>query len=286
MRYRVAAPISTILAIATATLALPAPASAVAPGVQVQITQVPRTFAVGADADAVTVVASSRGGGQCRKVRWSMLVRVQGVPLDQVHVDRLEGDKSFPIKVEAQGDTAARLTDVAFDPGQLCSGGTVTATYAFAFTGGAGSVTFQGEAFDAADRLLQSASASSRVVNGDGQAAADPPPAAADPPPAAADPAQSSAAANPAPDPSTSGDTGDDAAAGDTDDPSSTPPAAADIAQNPAAAVGSAPSLLGPGLIIGAVLVFLGVALLLRLRLRNRGPKNGHLPPTSFYPAP
>jgi hypothetical protein len=31
------------------------------------------------------------------------------------------------------------------------------------------------------------------------------------------------------------------------------------------------PSLLGPGLIIGAVLVFLGVSLLLRLRLRNRG---------------
>ena len=74
------------------------------------------------------------------------------------------------------------------------------------------------------------------------------------------------------------------------DDPSAAPgagQAAAQIQQNRTAAKGGTPSLLGPGLIVGAVLVFLGVGLLLRLRIRNRGLKNQrNLTPTSFYPAP
>jgi hypothetical protein len=79
--------------------------------------------------------------------------------------------------------------------------------------------------------------------------------------------------------------TEEEAAAGEApagDEPSS-------AALDPAAGT---PSLLGPGLIIGAVLVFLGVALLLRLRTRNRPEQQpawqAHTQtlPTGFYSPP
>jgi len=271
VRHRAAALVSTVLALATAILVLPAPASAVVAGVRVQITRLPKTFVAGADATAgtVTVVASNDGSTKgCRKVRWSMLLRVQGVSLDQVHVDRREG-KSFPVKVETDGDTA-RLTDVKFDPGSLCPGRTVTATYVVAFDGGPGTVTFQAEAFDAATRLLQSATGSSRVVD---ETAADPAPNASDPAPDASE------SADPAPSESD--------AVGAAGDGSSAPPAgAADVAPNPASAAGGTPSLLGPGLIIGALLVFFGVGMLLRLRTRGAKRDRGMSPTQYYYPAP
>jgi hypothetical protein len=273
VRHRAAALVSTVLALATATLTLPAAASAAVPGLAVQITRLPKTFTVGAGAQTVTAVVSSRQTGKlCRKVRWSMLLQVRGVSLDQVNVERVEDDKPFGLRVRTQGDQA-RLTDVQFDPGSLCAGGTVTASYQVAFSGGQGTATFQIDALDAAGRVLQTATATSEVAS---RAAADP----ATPPPTAPP------TADPTPSPSASDDTGGLVATDDQDPGAAdvTPTAAAGIAQSQASANGRIPSLLIPGLIVGAVLVFLGVAVLVRLRTRNRGRRN--LAPTSFYPAP
>jgi len=281
VRHRTAALVttvlgSTVLAMATATLALPAAASAAAPGVDEQIT-LPRTFIVGSGAQTVTAVVSSKQPGPgCRKVRWSMLLRVQGVSLDQVRVDRIENGQPFALRAKYDGDQA-RLTDVQFDPGTLCSGRTVTAAYRVSFSGGRGTATFQVDALDAANRVLQSATASSQVANEQlgNQDPATPPPARATTPPT-----------DPSP---TATDSGADGVAGgdlSTDTPSAPPPAL-NIPTTQAAAKSRTPSILGPGLIVGAVLVFLGVALLMRLRSRNRGLKNQRrLTPTSFYPTP
>jgi hypothetical protein len=274
VRHRAAALVSTVLALATATLTLPAAASAAVPGLAVQITRLPKTFTVGAGAQTVTAVVSSRQTGKvCRKVRWSMVLQVRGVSLDQVNVERVEDDKPFGLRVRTQGDRA-RLTDVQFDPGSLCAGGTVTASYRVAFSGGQGTATFQIDALDAAGRELQSATATSEVA---GRAAADPatPPLTTPP-----------TAAPTSPSPSASDDTGGLVATDDQDPGAAdvAPTAAPGIAQSQASANGRIPSLLIPGLIVGAVLVFLGVAVLVRLRTRNRGRRN--LAPTSFYPAP
>jgi hypothetical protein len=253
VRNRAAALVSTVLAIATATLALPAPASAVVPGVSVQITKLPATFTTGAKAGTVTAVASAVAGRRCQKVRWSLLLRLEGVNIDQVRVNRVEDEADFPLRIERNGDNA-RLTDVKFDPGSLCGGRTVTARYDIAFTGGEGKATFQVEAFDAATRLLQSGTGSSRVER-PGKPAANPTPSA-------------SKSADPSP---SASDDGDLAAVDDQESAdASTPPAAVgDIAQSKTSGNGGTPSLLGPGLIIGAVLVFLGVGLLLRIRMRS-----------------
>jgi hypothetical protein len=273
VRHRAAALVSTILALATATLTLPAAASAAVPGLGLQITRIPRTFTVGAGAETVTAVVSSRQTGRlCRKVRWSMVLQVRGVSLDQVNVERVEGDKPFAVRARTQGDQA-RLTDVQFDPGTLCAGGTVTGSYRVAFSGGRGTATFRIDALDAANRVLQSATATSQVAS---RAEADP----------ATPPQTTPPTADPSPSPSASDDTGGLATADDQDPGAAdvAPTVAPGIAQSQASANGRIPSLLIPGLIVGAVLVFLGVAVLVRLRTRNRGRRN--LAPTSFYPAP
>jgi hypothetical protein len=265
VRHRAAAVLSIALAVATAVLAGPAPARAAVDGFDVTITELPARFTAGSAARTVTVVASAEPGQGCRKVRWSMLLKVGGGDLDEVKVDRVEEDGSFPLQVQTDGGTA-RLTDVQLDPGRLCPGRTVTARYQVAFTDGAreGRVTFQAQAFDADARLLEEASASSRVV-GDA-AAASPSPT----------PSESESA-----DAAEEEDTAEEGAAGG--DEASTPPAAGDdLAADRASSEGGVPSLLGPGLVIGAVLVFLGVSLLLRLRLRNRAAKA--LMNTTAYP--
>ena len=255
MRHRVAALLSSALA-ATAILALPSPARAEVEGITVQITRLPGEFEAGADARTVEVVASTErrpGERRCRKVRWSMVLTVDRADLDQVRVDRIEDDRSFPLRVRTEGDTA-RLTDVRLDPGQLCPGRTVTARYRVAFADDtpSGEVTFRAQAFGADDRLLQSASASRRVT-GEEPAESPSPSATADEP------------------------SGEAVAPADTGEP--------DLSAT--AGTGGTPSLLGPGLIIGAVLVFLGIGLLLRIRLRNRNARHGRRPaPTSFYSAP
>ncbi|HET6532065.1 MAG TPA: hypothetical protein VFH03_15850 [Actinoplanes sp.] len=254
VRVRVAALLASSLVV-SAIVAAPAPARAAAAGVEVTITELPDEFEAGAEPRTVEVVASTereRGRQRCRKIRWSLVLRVTGADLDQVQVDRIEENGSFPVRVQTRGDTA-RLTDIRLDPGRLCPDRTVTARYRVAFDDDTptGEVSFRAQAFGTDNRLLQSASGASRVTGEN-----------AEPSPSPSDDAPSEvAAAPPAP---------------DTGDP-----------ELSASAGGGTPSLLGPGLIIGAVLVFLGVGLLLRIRLRNRGAQHRHRPvPRSVYPAP
>jgi hypothetical protein len=247
--------------VATALVALPAPAGAVVEGVEVTITELPDEFEAGADPRTVEVVASTdrRPDGQrCRKVRWSLLLQLDGADLDQVRVDRVEEDGAFPLRVQTEGDTA-RLTDVQLDPGRLCPGRTVTARYRVAFDEDTptGEVSFQAQAFGANDQLLQAASGASRVT---GEEPA-PEPSPSEEATAPAGPSEEAAAPQ----------------AGDTGEPE----------LSAAAGSGGTPSLLGPGLIIGAVLVFLGVGLLLRIRMRNRSARHSRRSmPRSVYPAP
>jgi hypothetical protein len=265
VRHRAAALLAGVLAIVAATLALPSPARAAVEGFKVTITQLPDEFKAGAKARTVQVVASTDNEGRCRKIRWSMVLKVDGVDLDQVKVSRVEDDNDFPLQVQTDGDTA-RLTDVRFDPGSLCRGKTVTAVYQVAFDDDAdGEVTFQAQAFDATTRLLQEASATSKVVGE--RAAPSPSPS----------PSPSEAPESPAP---------EESAAVEESEEAAVPPAGAvggDLEATTVSSEGGVPSLLGPGLILGALLVFAGIGLLLRIRLRNRPAKHQQTP-TGFYP--
>ena len=256
MRSRAAVLLASVLATAATVLTLPTAAHAVVEGFDVSITEVPDEFRAGADARTVEVVASTDDRGACRKVRWSMVLTVEGVALDQVRVARIEQNDAFPLRVRADGDTA-RLTDVRFDPGSLCRNRTVTARYRVAFDDDApaGRVTFQAQAFDAATRLLQEATATSRVVGEDD------------------DDVDADDEASPAPSPSPSDPAAEEPPAADEPSEEAVAPPADDRAARPPAGQGGAPSLLGPGLIIGAALVFAGVGLLLRIRMRSRPPK-------------
>jgi hypothetical protein len=263
VRHR-AALLSAVLAVVAATLALPGRASAAEPGFEVAITELPATFGAGAGARDVTVVVST-DVNRCQKVRWSLLLQAEGADLDDVSVGRIEADGDFPVQVEADGDTA-RITDRQLDPGQLCRGRTVTARYRIALDEDAdsGRLTFQAQAFNAAGTLLQDSTAGSQVVGQQQESAESP----------SADPTPSPSESSPEPEESAT-----------DEQPQEPEPEASvnDIAAVPTAGSGT-PSLLGPGLIIGGVLVFLGVGLLLRLRLRTRDTKRGTELPTSFYP--
>ncbi|GAB1691270.1 hypothetical protein [Krasilnikovia sp. M28-CT-15] len=275
MRHR-AALLSAVpaVAVAAAFLALPTAASA-APGpgpggAEVRITEAPQTLAPGDDAGTVTAVVTTDRGGRCRKVRWSAVLRAEGLRLDQVRVQRVEDDGDFPVQVQTAGD-AARLTDVQFDPGELCRGKTVTARYRVAADEDApqGRVTLEVQAFDVGVRPLGAAVTTAAVQGG------------ADPEPSESDEAE------PSPSPDESDEPGAGAAGGDTAEPPGRAPGATAPAADNAAASASdgSPSLLGPGLIVGALLVFAGVGLLLRLRTRNRLAAQQTMP-TRFYPAP
>ncbi|WP_199516922.1 hypothetical protein [Nucisporomicrobium flavum] len=269
MRHR-AALAATALAAAAATLALPGPASAVEPGFAVRITELPATFGAGAESRTLTVVAST-DRVRCLKVRWSLVLRAEGSALDQIEVERVEENGAFPVRVQSNGNTA-RITDVNVDPGQLCRGRTVTARYRIGFDddAGTGRVEFQPQAFDAAGTLLQQASGQSPVV---GQQ-----PAATGAPTETAEP-------TPTPTAEETRDSGDEAIDGGGEATATPGPAESDdLGAVPASASGDGdgPSLLGPGLIVGAVLVFLGVGLLLRLRMRGRGTSRHGALPTGF----
>jgi hypothetical protein len=274
VRYRTAALVAVVASVA-ATLAPGAPASADVKGgkgVTLSMTQ-PATFISGGAAGELSVTASSTDQRRpgCRKVRWTLVVQVQGVRLDQVRVKRLEGAGDFPVLVQAAGDTA-RITDQRFDTGSLCGDKTDTAAYAIAVTGGTGALAFRSEPHDAAGRLLSTATSESTVVRDD--AAAPPPPSASAAPSSTAGPSPS---AEPSPSES------DDAVAPPAAPPVTTPPATALI---PAGVKDHSPSLLGPGLIVGGLLVLFGVGLLLRVRRRSRRDPRGTpgFPPASFHP--
>lgn len=227
-----------------------APASAAVAGIAVQITELPGEFAAGSRPETVTVVAASeRAGDRCIKVRWSMVMQVSGIRLDQISVNRVEDDGAFPVSVRENGDTA-RLTDVQLDPGALCPDRTVTARYEVAVDEDVpdGSVSFLAEAYDVNERLLQRANARREVVSGQVQ--------------------QPSPDVSPSPSEDSEGASADDGADDQTSEASEAP----GTQSNTALPVSGVPErdsgLAKVGLVVGGVFVFLGVGLLMKLRRR------------------
>ncbi|GIM88239.1 hypothetical protein [Paractinoplanes toevensis] len=258
----------TALTLVAASLAWAAPASADVQGFAVDIGQNPATFTIGKQARTLTAVATTeREGRRCVKVRWALTVRTEGVSLDQIRINRVENDQTFRTRTQVDDD-AASIVDAQLDPGQLCRDQTVTGRWDIAFTGpDDGEVTLEARALDVAGRQLSSASTTSRVVT--------------------AVAAKPSVTPSPSPSPSVSATEEEtEQVADDATTPTGRATSAA--ALNPAAGT---PSVLGPGLIIGAVLVFLGVALLLRIRTRNRKADPAwqaqtQALPTGFYSMP
>lgn len=264
MRHRVAGRVTTALVLAAASLMWSAPAMADVPGFEVNIGESPATFTVEKAARSLTAVISTDRGGRCRKVRWALVVRTDGVGLDQLRIGRVENDESFDVRAQVEGDSAV-VIDTQLDPGELCRDRTVTGRWDIAFTGpDDGSVTFEARASDDTGRVLSSATATSRVVS-----------------PVAAEPSESPSE-SPSPSPEAEDEAEDEpseaAAAGDTPQDKET-----SAALEPASGT---PSVLGPGIIVGALLVFLGVGLLLRLRTRNRASAAAERLPTGFYNVP
>ncbi len=260
MRHRVAGRVTTALALVAASLLWSAPASADVPGFEVEIGESPATFTIGKAARTLTAVASTDQSRRCRKVRWALALRTDGVSLDQVRVNRVENGRSFEVRTRVD-EEGGRVVDARPDPGELCRGRTVTGRWDIAFTGpDDGTVTLEAVAADNTGRVLSSASTEVRVVS---PVAARPSATPSEPPPAEGEAAPEEESA-PAPEVTESA-----------------------AALDPAAGT---PSVLGPGLIVGAVLVFLGVGLLLRIRARNRRnpawQSETQALPTGFYNLP
>jgi hypothetical protein len=233
-----------------------APAAA-EPGFDTALTELPGQFTAGARPATVAAVVSKDSGDDCLKVRWSMVLRVEGLRLDQVRVDRIEDTGSFPLEIRAEGDTA-RLTDRQLDPGTLCRNRTVTARYQLAVAKEVtdGSITLAAEAFDERLRLLSRQTATREVVSDRAQPGATVSPSAEPSPTESAEPGPTESA-----------------------EPVPTAPAASDdptVGPVPGGGAGSgradrASATGGIGFVqvaflIGGLLVFLGAGLLLRLR--------------------
>ncbi|MBF5033691.1 hypothetical protein IRY44_28450 [Micromonospora sp. ANENR4] len=250
--------------------ALPARAAA---AFSTELSGLPDEFTAGNRVETLSAVVSRSDGGGCVKVRWSMLVRVQGLRLDQLKVDRVEDSGSFPLEIRTEGDTA-RLTDRQLDPGVLCPGRTVTARYrvAFAEDVGRGRVSFAAEAYDPQLRLLARRTASREVV---GEEAALPTPS-----PSSAEPTPSDEPSSEAPDEEP------------TDEPTDAavvePPAPGGVAGRPVADSGGF-GLVQAAFLLGGLLLFLGAGLLLRMRRLLRPsaqPEPETLPPPFERPRP
>ncbi|MEU8073729.1 MULTISPECIES: hypothetical protein [unclassified Micromonospora] len=235
--------------------ALPARAAA---AFSTELSGLPDEFTAGNRVETLSAVVSRSDGGGCVKVRWSMLVRVQGLRLDQLKVDRVEDSGSFPLEIRTEGDTA-RLTDRQLDPGVLCPGRTVTARYrvAFAEDVGRGRVSFAAEAYDPQLRLLARRTASRQVV-GEG---AEPTPS-----PSSAEPSES-----PSDEPSS--EAPDEEPTGEPTDAAVEPPPPGGLAGRPVADSGGF-GLVQAAFLLGGLLLFLGAGLLLRMRrlLRPSAP--------------
>ncbi|MEW2440485.1 hypothetical protein [Micromonospora marina] len=211
-----------------------------------ELSGLPDEFTAGNRVETLSAVVSRSDGGGCVKVRWSMLVRVQGLRLDQLKVDRVEDTGSFPLEIRTEGDTA-RLTDRQLDPGVLCPGRTVTARYrvAFAEDVGRGRVSFAAEAYDPQLRLLARRTASREVVGEE-----TPTPA-----PTSAEPTETPTDEPPTEEP--------------TDEPTDAtvvePPAPGGVAGRPVADSGGF-GIVQAAFLLGGLLLFLGAGLLLRMR--------------------
>jgi hypothetical protein len=234
--WRFASRVSVVLGCLVAgTVVAGSPASA-AQGVTVRISEVTGQFEAGGAPAQVTVVATKRTR-ECIKVRWSLVLRVENVNLDQITVDRREEDGSFPVDFQT-GGAEARLTDERLDPGTLCRNRSVTARYTIAFDDDAtgGRVTFRTEAYDARNEFLESDTAT-RNVEGDASPSPSPSPT----------PTQSDAA--------------------ESTEEAEAPIAGGGIGEPLEPTSGSGGSgLLPVGLAVGGMMVFLGLTLLLRAR--------------------
>ncbi|RLP86841.1 hypothetical protein EAD98_28130 [Micromonospora sp. CV4] len=229
-------------------LVLAAPAQA---AFTTELSGLPARFTAGDQVRTVSAVVSrtDRRGG-CVKVRWSMVLSVQGIRLDQVKMDRVEETGDFPLEIQTDGDVA-RLTDRQLDPGTLCPNRTVTARYRLAFAEDAtdGRVTLAAEAYDANLRLLARQTATRSVVGAGGT-----PSAAAKPTVTPAEPSDPAIAA-------------DEESAEPVDDQpvDAAPPAPGrPLSQSGGFGVTQAAFLLG------GLLLSLGLGLLLRLRHLTR----------------
>lgn len=230
-----------VLVACTAVTASPASA---AQGVTVQITDIDGRFAAGAAPAQLTVEATKRTR-ECIKVRWSLVVRVQDMSLDQLTVDRREQEGSFPVDTRAS-NAEARLTDVRLDPGTLCRNRKVSARYTFRFDkdAGGGRVSLRVEAYDARNQFLESDTATRNVQGGKASPSPSPTPEQAEE--EVTEPTEEAEA------PIAGGGLGEPA----------TP-----------AASSSGSGLLPVGLAVGGMMVFLGFALLLRARRKLLRPQ-------------
>ncbi|MFF5181261.1 hypothetical protein ACFY2Q_24815 [Micromonospora sp. NPDC000316] len=237
-------------------LAMAAPAQA---AFATELSGLPDKFTAGDRVRTLSAVVSrtDRRGG-CVKVRWSMVLSVQGIRLDQVKMDRVEETGDFPLEIRTDGDVA-RLTDRQLDPGTLCPGRTVTARYRVAFAEDVtqGRVTLAAEAYDANLRLLARQTATRSVVGVLGAPSAKPTPTPTEPSAPASEPAEASS-----PEDEQVVDQPVDAA----------PPAAG--ASRPVAQSGGF-GVVQAAFLLGALLLSLGLGLLLRLRHLTRAAPDG-----------
>jgi hypothetical protein len=218
---------------------------AAAQGLTVEVTDVPGQFVAGDGASRISAVISGDPGAQCVKVRWSLVVRADGLLLEQVLIDRIEETGSFPTEARREG-SGARLTDTRLDPGTLCVDQTVTAQYDVAIAEEVtdGRLTLLVEAYDVNERMLARQAVERDVVS---------------------DRAREGAAGRTERDPDES-----DPADEESPDVVEIPPAD----QQPGAGLaasqnsGDGTGLVQAGFAIGAVLLFLGGGLLIRLRSR------------------
>jgi hypothetical protein len=254
---------ATLAGAALGAAGVTAPAQADVPGFSVRVTA-PATVKAGGGTKTLTAVATS-DQRQCRKVRWTLVVRGGDVPLSQIRVTRFEDAGEFPARVSVDGDTAT-LVDEQVDPGTLCQGRTVTGKWQIGVSGrDGGRIRFEVRAFDGTNTLLSTSGANTEVTGV--VATSSPTPARSSPAPAETSPDEEA----------------DDEA---TDEP--TVPAnrtTSAVALNPASSDDS--NLLGPGLVVGGVFFFLGLILLLRLRSRTReARREAQTVPTGFYTMP
>ncbi|MFC3505394.1 hypothetical protein ACFOOK_31175 [Micromonospora krabiensis] len=232
-----------------------------------QLSGLPERFTGGDQVRTVSAVVSRTDRGGCVKVRWSLVVTVEGIRLDQVRLDRVEETGSFPLDIRTSGDVA-RLTDRQLDPGALCPNRTVTARYRLAFAEniGTGRVTLAAEAYDAGLRLLARQTATRAVVGAEAPATG-PAPRPTPTRPQPTEPASVEEEVTPP---------GPDAT---FDEPAAGVPVAG--AGRPVSAAGGF-GVVQAGFLMGGLLVFLGVGLLLRMRHLTRATDpapGGEVPP-------
>ncbi|WP_245670155.1 hypothetical protein [Micromonospora mirobrigensis] len=268
--WRCALRVGLVLAGVLSAGAVVAPPAQAAPGFATELSGLPDEFAAGDGVRTVSAVVSRTDGGGCLKVRWSLVLSVRGLRLDQVRVDRVEDSGSFPLDVRADGDVA-RLTDRQLDPGTLCPDRTVTARYRVAFAGDVaqGRVTLAAEAYDEQLRLLARQTATRSVLGGSAPTAEPTVEPTAEGVPTVEPTARTVPTEEPVEEESTPAQV-----------PAAEPPPAGGDAGRPVSRAGGF-GVVQAAFLLGGLLLFLGVGLLLRLRslVRTTGDEEADAAP-------